>query len=137
MENEIMGINLRKVDANASPFSSIVKMTAVRLMENPYVTLGDFFTGLTNNDLTALNFMVEMIATDGQSREELVLLTEMLSRAEGAETSDDAQRASNVSYFCNLVTIVSLHRKGLVDVMFENMSFGADMKDKPIVQAKM
>jgi hypothetical protein len=137
MENEIMGINLRKVAAAEAPFSSIVKMTALKLIENPYMSLGDFFKGLTNNDLTALNFMVDMIETDGQSQEDLVLLTEMLSRAEGAETADPHQGALNVSYFCNLVTIVSLYRKGLVDVIFENMSFGLDMKDKPIVQAKM
>ena len=137
MTNENMGINLKKVASAEAPFSSIVKMTALKLMENPYMSLGDFFKGLTNNDLTALNFMVDMIATDGQSQEDLVLLTEMLSRAEGAETADPRQGAMNVSYFCNLVTIVSLYRKGLVDVIFENMSFGLDMSDKPIAQAKM
>lgn len=137
MTNEIMGINLKKVAAPDTPFSAIVKMTAVKLMKNPYMTLGDFFKGLTNNDLTALNFMVDMVATDGQCQEDLVLLTEMLSRAEGTETADPREGALNVSYFCNLVTITSLYRKGLVDVVFENMSFGQDMRHKPVVQAKM
>jgi hypothetical protein len=138
MQNEIMGIVLKKIASDEAPYSSIVKMTAQKLMKSSYMSLGDFFKSLTNNDLTVLNLMVDMFETDERCQEDLIVLTEMLAMAEGEDISADAkQLVSNVAYFCDLVAITSLYRKGLVDVIFQNMSFGSDMSDKPVVRVKM
>lgn len=132
---ELTSINLDKV-IESPDFCSIVKMTAVKMKKNPYMTLGDFFKSLTLTDLTVLNLIVTMAIEedDVQSIDNLIVLVEMLSRAEGTETDEIKTATSNVNYFCTLVTLCSLAHKGLIKAVYENMSFGADMKDKQIAE---
>jgi hypothetical protein len=66
--------------------------------------------------------------------EDIVLMTEMLSRAEGVPSQSVDEITENVNYFGACITCVSLARKGLVRVYYDNMSFGADNGDKMIVE---
>jgi hypothetical protein len=116
--------------------SAITKETARRLMDTPYLQLGDWFKSLTNGDLTVLNFMVENANEDINALEDLIVLSEMLARAEGADAIRVGDARANVNHFITLITIVSLHRKGLVDAFYENMSFGSDMADKIVAKLK-
>ncbi len=134
-EYQGVGINLNKI-ANSDDFCSITRMTAMKLLQKPYMTLGDFFKGLSNNDVTALLFMVEMCSTDDSALNDLICLSEMLARAEGAEPLNVDESTLNVNFFSMLITIESLYRQGLIDVFHENMSFGADLGDKPIAIGK-
>lgn len=131
----IESMNYKKM-AELPQASAIVKATAAKLIRNPYLTLSDFFKGLSNNDLAVLSLMAEMIQTDEQSQFDLICLSEMLSRAEGAEACDIAGQTKNVNYFCTLISLISLERKGLVEVNWENLSFGDDMGDKEIARLK-
>lgn len=133
-DEQFLSINYNKVVSPESNFSGITKMTAANIIKNPYMNLGTFFKGLTNNDVTVLNLMVEMMDTDIQSAQEIILLTEMLSRAEGTEGASVEDCTQNVNSFVTFITIVSLERKGLVRVFYENLSFGEDMAGKPIVE---
>lgn len=130
--NKIMSIQLDKVIADPK-FSAITKMTAMRLQQMPYMTLGEWFQSLSNNDIIVLNFMTELAITDIDVLGDLIILTEMLSRAEQAEALNPEDARDNVNFFLVAINCVSLARKGLVKVTYENMSFGHDMRDKEFV----
>ena len=113
----------------------VTKSVAKMLMRNPYTSLGKFFKKLSDENLEVLMEIVE----EGDSEfnvgiEDIVLMTEMLSRAEGVPSGSIEEITENVNYFGVCVTCVSLARKGLVRVYYDNMSFGKDQGDKVIVE---
>ena len=113
----------------------VTKSVAKMLMRNPYTSLGKFFKKLSDENLEVLMEIVE----EGDSEfnvgiEDIVLMTEMLSRAEGVPSGSIEEITENVNYFGVCVTCVSLARKGLVRVYYDNMSFGKDYGDKVIVE---
>ena len=113
----------------------VTKSVAKMLMRNPYTSLGKFFTKLSDENLEVLMEIIE----EGDSEfnggiEDIVLMTEMLSRAEGVPSGSIEEITKNVNYFGVCVTCVSLARKGLVRVYYDNMSFGKDYGDKVIVE---
>ncbi len=124
MEN--WSIQLDKIIASRS-FTSIVKQLAVELKSNPYKTVGSFFDTLSNYDLDIL-----MEKLDNDDLEEILLITELLARAEGAGSSDLDHIARNVNVMSVMIAGEALARKGLVEAFHSNMSFGEDSSDKPI-----
>jgi hypothetical protein len=113
----------------------VTKSVAKMLMRNPYTSLGKFFKTISDDNLQALAEIIE----EGDSEfndgiEDVVLMTEMLSRAEGVPSQCIEDITENVNYFGACVTCVSLARKGLVRVYYENMSFGTDNGEKVIVE---
>ena len=113
----------------------ITKSVAKMLMRNPYTSLGKFFKKLSDENLEILMEIID----EGDSEfndglEDFVLMTEMLSRAEGVPSQSVEDITENVNYFGACVTCVSLARKGLVRVYYDNMSFGTDQGDKIIVE---
>jgi hypothetical protein len=113
----------------------VTKSVAKMLMRNPYTSLGKFFKTISDDNLQALSEIIE----EGDSEfndgiEDVVLMTEMLSRAEGVPSQCIDDITENVNYFGACVTCVSLARKGLVRVYYDNMSFGRDQGDKVLVE---
>ena len=113
----------------------VTKSVAKMLMRNPYTSLGKFFKKLSDENLEILMEIID----EGDSEfndglEDVVLMTEMLSRAEGVPSQSVEDITENVNYFGACVTCVSLARKGLVRVYYDNMSFGTDSGDKIIVE---
>ena len=113
----------------------VTRSVAKMLMRNPYTSLGKFFKKLSDENLEVLMEIID----EGDSEfndglEDVVLMTEMLSRAEGVPTESVEEITENVNYFGACVTCVSLARKGLVRVYYENMSFGTDNGEKVIVE---
>lgn len=108
-------------------FSSIVKQLAQELKVNPYKTVGSFFDNLSNVDLDIL-----MEKIDNEDLEEIVLITELLARAEGVGATDLDEITRNISVMTVMIAGEALARKGLVEAFHHNMSFGDDFKDKPI-----
>lgn len=116
---------------------AVTKLLAVDLMARPYMRVGDFFKNLSNADLDILMNLIE--SNDGVNANEqfsdLILISEMLAGAEGLgggqNVNDITDRANQLISF---LIIVSLERKGLVKVHYENMSFGDDMGDKIVVE---
>jgi hypothetical protein len=114
-----------------------VKVTAQNLKKNPYMSLADFFKSLNLADMTVLNIIGEMAADgDGRCLSDIIVLVEMLTRAEGTEVVEVSAATDNVNYFMTLITIVSLWHKGAVDVVWENMSFGPEFADKDVAIIK-
>ncbi len=113
----------------------ITKSVAKMLMRNPYTSLGKFFTKLSDENLEILMEIIEVGDSEfNDGLEDVVLMTEMLSRAEGVPSESVEEITENVNYFGMCVTCVSLARKGLVRVYYDNMSFGKDQGDQIIVE---
>ena len=113
----------------------VTKSVAKMLMRNPYTSLGKFFKKLSDENLEILMEIID----EGDSEfndglEDVVLMTEMLSRAEGVPSQSVEDITENVNYFGACVTCVSLARKGLVRVYYDNMSFGTDQGEKVLVE---
>ena len=128
-----MSVNYEKV-ANSCEYSPIIRMTALQLQKNPYMTVGDFFQQLGNNDIYELSKMVDKVHSNEIAAQQLLLLSEMLSRAEGTESGTVDGCAKNLSTLCTFIICVSLARKGMVRVFYENLSFGEDMAARVIVE---
>ena len=113
----------------------VTKAVAKMLMRNPYTSLGRFFKKLSDENLQALMEIIDEGDSEfNEGMEDVVLMTEMLSRAEGVPSQCIEDITENVNYFGACITCVSLARKGLVRVYYDNMSFGADNGDKMIVE---
>jgi hypothetical protein len=88
---------------------------------------------MNDNDLENL-----LNISENEEREEysqILLISEMLSTGEGLSPSDNAEEfAYRMSQLVMLLAVESLHRKGLVKIYRENMSFGEDMANKIIVE---
>jgi len=113
----------------------VTKSVAKMLMRNPYLTLGKFFKKLSDENLqTLLEIIDEGDSEFNDGIEDIILMTEMLSRAEGVPSQCIEDVTENVNYFGACVTCVSLARKGLVRVYYDNMSFGTDQGEKILVE---
>jgi len=113
----------------------VTKSVAKMLMRNPYTSLGRFFKKLSNENLEILMEIIDEGDSEFNERmEDIVLMTEMLSRAEGVPSQSVEEITENVNYFGACITCVSLARKGLVRVYYDNMSFGTDQGDKILVE---
>ena len=113
----------------------ITRSVAKMLMRNPYTSLGKFFKKLSDENLEVLMEIIDEGDSEFNERmEDIVLMTEMLSRAEGVPSESIEEITENVNYFGACVTCVSLARKGLVRVYYENMSFGTDNGEKTLVE---
>ena len=113
----------------------VTRSVAKMLMRNPYTSLGKFFKKLSNENLEIIMEIIDEGDSEFNERmEDIVLMTEMLSRAEGVPSQSVEEITENVNYFGACITCVSLARKGLVRVYYDNMSFGTDNGDKMIVE---
>jgi hypothetical protein len=131
-EQENITVVLEQV-LKAKDLLSVTRLLAATLMDNPYETIGNFMSSLTNEDLKSLLNISEDVEDDKFGN--LILISEMLAGAEGAEPSHTDEDVTNrVSQFVVFLTIESLARKGLVKLYRENMSFGEDAGDKILVE---
>lgn len=121
---------------NSKDLLAVTRLTAADLMKCPYMTLGDFFKNLTDADVQSIQDIVELAVDEPEtdSVSNLIILTEMLTSAEGVARSDFDDMHKRLNTFCMYVTMVSLARKGFVKVHYENMSFGEDMGQKIVVE---
>lgn len=139
-------INFGKVVAYTG-FTAVTRLLAATLQHHPYMSLGDFFKGLGNADLAVLGDLVDKAygdadeeretgrqVKDNAAMEELLLISQMLSRAEGTETANMDEVAKQVEYFVNMIPLTTLERKGLIKLYYENMTFGDENGDKPLAE---
>ena len=113
----------------------ITKSVAKMLMKHQYLSLGKFFTRISDENLQTLMEIIDDADNEfNDGMEDVVLMTEMLSRAEGVPSESIEDITENVNYFGACVTCVSLERKGLVRVFYENMSFGKELGEQTLVE---
>ena len=114
----------------ANDVLSVTKLLATQLMQNPYMTVGDFLKSIPDGDL------VTLIDDEGDKRlSDHLLISEMLATAEGLDSSKDLEEFRGRSaQLLGFLIIESLKRKGLVKAYYENMSFDESLGDKIIVE---
>ena len=109
---------------------SMTRILAADLKANPYMTVGDFLMNISKSDLAILSDIVEQHMGFDEEDEvtdermaDFVLMTEMLSRAEGLISEDDDDLTRKISQFMIMVTMENLYRKGLIKLYHENIEF--------------
>lgn len=124
-------INYEKV-LHQETFLPVTRLLAADLMKSQYMPIGDFIKSLNDNVLEQLND----IASDENhpNFEEMILISEMLSAAEGTNFGGTPEVHQRLNMFITWLVFESLKRKGLVRIYYENISFGEDMGDKIVVE---
>jgi hypothetical protein len=119
----------------------VTRLLAADLKANPYTTVGQFLKNISNADLKILNDIVENhsgIEGDDEVTDpalaDVVLIAEMLGRAEDIVSENDEDLMHRVNQFMVMITCENLGRKGLVKVYHDNMSFGDDAGHRVVVK---
>ena len=124
-------INYEKV-LHQETFLPVTRLLAADLIKNQYMPIGDFIQSLNDNVLEELN---EISADENHPNfEEMILISEMLSAAEGTNMGGTPEVHQRLNMFITWLIFESLKRKGLVKIYYENISFGEDMGDKIVVE---
>lgn len=112
---------------------AITRLLATQIMETGYIVVGDFLKNMSDADLKALTDNME---DDAENQyEDLILVSEMLATGEGCEPSqNDREFEDRAQQLITLLVLESLHRKQMVKLYHENMSFHEDMGDKLLVE---
>lgn len=122
-------VNHKKV-MQTKKYLATTRLLAAHFSDNQYLTIGEFLTDLSSDDLEALLEMIEEKEID-----ELILISEMLALGEGLDNSDSDEVVMNrMNMLSNYLVIESLARKNMVKIYRENMSFGDDYDNKIVVE---
>ena len=117
-----------------------IRLTALDLQKQPYITLGDWFQKQSDNSIRELQQLAENAyedpdSPDNEDIEQMMILTMMLAAAEGTDDLGDMNNLRHqLSKLIMTITVVSLGRKGLVRVFYENLTLGHDMDDAKIAE---
>ena len=113
-------------------FLPVTRLLAANLMKKQYMLCGDFLKELSFNSLDELN---DIAADENNSHfEEIILISEMLAAAEGVTVGGIPEVHERLGMFMTWLVMVSLNKKGLIKVYYENISFGEDMRDKIVAE---
>jgi hypothetical protein len=113
-----------------------IRLLAVEMQEKPYMSVGEWISGLDAVSFNQLFELADCDEDDETMMEQLLLLTMMLSSAEGTSVNgaNMEELATQLSMLRQLIVFTSLEKKGLVRCYFENFTLGTDMGDKTIVE---
>lgn len=127
------GMNLDLISRQEN-LTAATRLLAITLEKQPYMSVGDWFKSLSDYQFAELNNLLEEPTQEGD--EELLLLTLMLSKAEASDVEYEASEAMARQFdlLKVLITCVSLEKKGLVKIHYENMTLGEDMGDRIVVE---
>jgi hypothetical protein len=132
-----MQINFDKIIEDRKMLS-VTRLLAAQMKNNPYLTVGDFVKSLSDMDLDLLIDVAEEVDSEHYQQaphlDEIILITEMLVRAEGLVSPDSAVLVGRVNSFCVFLACEGLFRKGLIKLHHNNMSFGEDMGRNILVE---
>lgn len=127
------GINYQSI-VNSPDFGELTKSCARTIQYRTYLSVGDYFKSLTVDELQCLMIMNELAMTQTKAFDDVIAIVEMLANAEGCPTRKNEEVRTNFLYFISLCEIVAMDRRGLVEVFYENMTFGIDNLTAPIVK---
>lgn len=126
-------VDLEQIAATQN-LPATIRLLAFDLMKTPYLSLGEFFQKLSDKGLEELIELVNDVEDNENSLQNVMLLTMMLMTAEGLVVSNDDQLHEALNAMVMITCGVSLARKGLVRVFYDNLSFGEDMHHKTIME---
>lgn len=127
----------RILSASEEVVSPVTKRALRLIQTSEFLSPGDFFRSLNDEELELLSDMVEGVQEEDEfSIQNLLLISNSLANAEGLLADDVEACRRNVNYFIAMILFVSLHRKGIVDLNYEKLTFGEEMDDEGIVKLR-
>lgn len=126
-------INYEKIVQTKS-LLPMVRLLAADLMKNPYMTLGLYFQTAKDTDLELILESSE--DEDDERLSDILLMAEMLAKAEGVITEDIDDVYVHLNTFITLAAVTSLDRKDLIDAEYDNMSFGEEYSKHIVAKRK-
>ncbi len=112
----------------------MARLLAATLMDNPYMSIGTYMQKARDKELALI---LEISENEEDPRlSDILLMAEMLARAEGIETPDIETVQSHLQTFISYVAITTLQRKDLVVAHYNNMSFGTEFQRKIVAERK-
>lgn len=112
----------------------MVRLLAADLMANPYMTLGTYFQTAKDTDL---ELILEASEDEEDERlSDILLMAEMLARAEGVASEDFDDVHNHLNIFITLAAVTSLDRKDLIDADYDVMSFGEEFAKHIVAKRK-
>lgn len=113
---------------------TVTRLLAASLMVNPYMTIGDFFQSISDEDLQTLVEKVDELDFSTDKAGDVLLITMMLAQAEGSPAQNFDELHNHLTAMCVFIAGTSLVRKGLATAYYKNMSFGADMDEAVVFE---
>lgn len=110
---------------------TLTRLLASSLIHTPYIRVGDFFQNLSDHDMETLN---EISDENHPHFDNLLLIAEMLATGEGLDHGDIDTIQQRMNHLLMFIAMEGLHRKGMVKLHHENMSFGDDMGNKVVIE---
>jgi len=128
-------INYNEVIKDKS-LSYITRLLAADLINNPYLTLGDFFKNLADVEVDILVEKADHLLQDDEehfkSLEEMIILTMMLCQAEGVSLSSEQDIREATNLLAIITHGVSLGKKGIVEVKYDKLSLGKEFENEVV-----
>jgi hypothetical protein len=128
-----MEINYERV-LKSNNILPMVRLLAADLMKNPYMTIGTYLQKARDSDL---QLILEASEDEEDERlSDILLMAEMLAKAEGVETECIEDVYKHLNSFITLVAVASLERKKLILADYDVMSFGEEFAHHTIAKRK-
>lgn len=118
-------VNLKLVQ-QSQELLLITRWLAGKILEDEYVTIGEVLYQIAQMDsyeLEKLNNIAESFEEYGPGDYNIVLITLMLSAAEGLPVETLDQLHQNIGFLMLFLTAMSLEAKGFAVVYYENLTF--------------
>jgi hypothetical protein len=126
-------INYEKV-FKTNDILPMVRLLAAELMKNPYMTIGSYLQRARDSDL---QLILEASEDEEDERlSDILLMAEMLAKAEGVETECIEDVYKHLNSFITLAAVASLERKKLIIADYDVMSFGEEFAHSTIAKRK-
>lgn len=140
-DSENLRLNYPEI-AKAEWIAPTIRLFAIDIQKNPYISVGEWFSKLSDRSVAELQDLAEGCVDANPEDEEqsefyqqLILLSQMLAHAESTQNMSDTDYVNEqFAKLLTIITMVSLQRKGLIRVFYENLTLGRDMDDKCVAE---
>lgn len=139
------GLDLNRIQ-NSTNVMAVARQLASQIKSKSYITMKEFLESLSDSDLKYMidkieenNEYMKEVEDDGafcQGFEDVLLMSMMMTSAEGLNIGDVEEIRDRLNRFVLILVCESLSRKGFVKFYRENATLGDEFDDKILVEAK-
>lgn len=125
-----------KIISESENICPTIRLLAIDLQKTTYLSIGDWIRSLSDRSFDEINELAQTEDEESFDMEQLLLLTLMLSHAEGTNLPNDDMEGMNrqLAILRQLIVFTSLEKKGLVRCHYNNFTLGEDLGDRTIVE---
>lgn len=123
-------INYQKLITD-STLPVAIRMLAAKLNITPMMLVGEYFKNISDEELQSLR---QLTVDPDESMPELLLLTIMLTSAEGTSALEDDELYDHIKTTLVFITTSVLDRFNLVEAFYDKFSYGHEMLHEVIAR---